>query len=56
MDGAEELLRGFRSVGLTEALYTDARFTRLKWLRHLLDTGRLDGDLRWAELAAGVTA
>ena len=56
VDGAEELLRGFRSVGLTEELYTDARFTRLKWLRHLLDTGRLDGDLRWAELASVVTA
>ncbi len=53
-DGAEELLRGFRSAGLTEALYTDARFTRLKWLRHLLDTGRLDGDLRWAEMTSGV--
>ena len=25
------------------------RFTRLKWLRHLLDSGRLDGNLRWVE-------
>jgi hypothetical protein len=27
----------------------DKRFTRLKWLRHLLDGGRLDGALRWRE-------
>jgi len=47
-DGAHELLRGFREVGLTHEMYTDPRFTRLRWLHHLLDTGRLDGDLRWA--------
>jgi nucleoside-diphosphate-sugar epimerase len=56
VDGAQELLRGFRAVGLTPELYTDRRFTRLKWLRHLLDSGRLDGDLRWAEQPSEVTA
>jgi nucleoside-diphosphate-sugar epimerase len=56
VDGAQELLRGFKAVGLTHELYLDSRFTRLKWLRHLLDTGRLDGDLRWAGLAPEVTA
>jgi nucleoside-diphosphate-sugar epimerase len=56
VEGAQELLRGFRDVGLTHELYMDRRFTRLKWLRHLLDSGRLDGDLRWAEQASGVPA
>jgi len=28
-------------------MFTDRKFTRLTWLRHLLDTGRLDGGLRW---------
>lgn len=45
--GAEELTEAFRSIGLTRATYTDRRFTRLTWLRHLLDTGRLDSSLRW---------
>jgi nucleoside-diphosphate-sugar epimerase len=54
--GAQELLRGFREIGLTHDTYTDRRFTRLKWLRHLLDAGRLDGDLRWTENASEVSA
>jgi len=55
-DGAQELLRGFRAVGLTEELYVDARFTRLRWLRRLLDSGRLDGDLRWVKPDSRVIA
>jgi len=27
----------------------DKRFTRLKWLTHLLDGEKLDGELRWKE-------
>lgn len=46
-DGAEELYQAFKAVGLTEADFADPRFTRLKWLRHLLDSGPLDGSLRW---------
>jgi hypothetical protein len=34
---------------LTAEGLTDARFTRLKWLRHLLETGQLDGNLRWRD-------
>jgi hypothetical protein len=45
--GARELSDGFRSIGLTETTFGDKRFTRLKWLSHLLDTGRLDESLRW---------
>jgi nucleoside-diphosphate-sugar epimerase len=47
-DGARELYDAFRRVGLTHANYTDRRFTRLRWLHHLLDSGRLDDNLRWA--------
>lgn len=46
-DGARELYHAFQSIGLTYADYTDKRFTRLRWLRHLLDTGDLDGSLQW---------
>jgi nucleoside-diphosphate-sugar epimerase len=45
--GAEELYRGFGALGLTYESFTDKKFTRLKWLRHLLDSGQLDSALRW---------
>jgi nucleoside-diphosphate-sugar epimerase len=45
--GAEELYRAFAAIGLTHENFTDKRFTRLKWLRYLLDTGRLDESLYW---------
>ncbi|PIQ84377.1 MAG: NAD-dependent dehydratase [Candidatus Omnitrophica bacterium CG11_big_fil_rev_8_21_14_0_20_63_9] len=45
--GAQELYQAFKGVGLTPDDFTSQRFTRLKWLRHLLETGRLDASLRW---------
>lgn len=45
--GARELYEAFKVVGLTQDDFTDKRFTRLTWLRYLLDTGRLDQSLRW---------
>ncbi len=45
--GAEELYQAYRKAGLTHAGFTDKKFTRLKWLHYLLDSGRLDGSLRW---------
>ena len=50
--GADELLSAFRGIGLTHAQFTDKQFTRLSWLRYLLETGSVDGSLRWNELAA----
>jgi len=32
---------------LTHDDFLDRRFTRLKWLNYLLESGRLDGALRW---------
>jgi nucleoside-diphosphate-sugar epimerase len=45
--GARELYDAFKAIGLTHADFTDKRFTRLRWLRHLLDQRALDGSLRW---------
>jgi nucleoside-diphosphate-sugar epimerase len=45
--GAAELCRQFQELGLSHDDLTDKRFTRLKWLRYLLDTQKLHGALRW---------
>jgi nucleoside-diphosphate-sugar epimerase len=45
--GARELCQAFQARGLTRELFEDRRFTRLKWLRYLLDSGQLNDDLRW---------
>jgi nucleoside-diphosphate-sugar epimerase len=47
--GAAELHDAFKRAGLQHADYTDKKFTRLKWLRYLLESGRLDNSLRWAK-------
>lgn len=47
--GARELARQFRAMGLSSDDLADRRYTRLKWLRYLLDSERLDGALRWRE-------
>lgn len=47
--GAAELYEAFRKVNLQASDFVDKKFTRLKWLRHLLDTKQLDGALRWAK-------
>lgn len=52
-DGAKELYDAFQDIGLTLEDFKNDRFTRLKWLQHLLDTGRLGDSLRWQ--AGGVT-
>ena len=50
--GAQELYDAFRSIHLTRDDFLDRRFTRLKWLRHLLESGRLDHSLRWTTVGA----
>lgn len=45
--GAQELMEAFESIGLSHLEFVDKRFTRIKWLHYLLDTGRLDDSLRW---------
>jgi nucleoside-diphosphate-sugar epimerase len=47
--GARDLYRSFQHIGLQYSDFVDKRFTRLRWLRHLLDTRSLDEALRWRE-------
>jgi nucleoside-diphosphate-sugar epimerase len=47
-DGTRELYEAYRRIGFTAEHLHDKRFTRLSWLRHLLDTQQLDGSLRWS--------
>lgn len=51
--GAGELAGAFRGVGLTYEDFRDKRFTRLGWLKHLLESGTLDGSLRWKDSFTG---
>jgi nucleoside-diphosphate-sugar epimerase len=46
--GAQELYEAFKGVGLKHEDFVDKKFTRLKWLRYLLDSKKLDGALRWS--------
>jgi nucleoside-diphosphate-sugar epimerase len=45
--GARELYDALRTLKLTEVQFRDKHFTRIKWLRHQLETGLLDDSLRW---------
>ncbi len=47
--GASSLASGLQAAGLTREMYEGDRFVRLRWLRHLLDSGRLDQSLRWSQ-------
>ena len=45
--GARELYDTFKARGLTKEEFESRRYTRLKQLRHLLETGALSEKLRW---------
>ncbi len=45
--GAVELRQALQSISFTFADLTGDRFIRLKWLRHLLNTGELQRNLHW---------
>jgi nucleoside-diphosphate-sugar epimerase len=45
--GARELYHAFKAQRLTHESFIDKKFTRLKWLRYLLESGQLDASLRW---------
>jgi nucleoside-diphosphate-sugar epimerase len=50
--GAGELLEACVELELKEADLESRTYIRLKQLRHLLDTGELDGTLRWKKAVA----
>jgi nucleoside-diphosphate-sugar epimerase len=45
--GVRECRSEFGEIGLDAATFEDRRYTRLKQIRHLLDHGLIDGNLRW---------
>ena len=47
--GAAELYEAFKRAGLKHSDFVDKKFTRLKWLRYLIESGRLDNSLRWSK-------
>ncbi len=46
-EGARQLYETLKTVDLTHKDFEGRRYIRVKWLSHLLDTGRLDNSLRW---------
>jgi nucleoside-diphosphate-sugar epimerase len=50
--GAAELIEAYRATGLDLAVFEGPRYTRLKRLRELLESGALDRELRWQAAAA----
>jgi nucleoside-diphosphate-sugar epimerase len=51
-EGARDLYEIFKRIGLTHEQFVDKRFTRLKWIQHLLKSEQVDASLRWRETAA----
>jgi nucleoside-diphosphate-sugar epimerase len=47
--GAQELADTFTKIELTHDEYLDPRFTRLRWLNHLMESGALDPSLHWTD-------
>jgi nucleoside-diphosphate-sugar epimerase len=45
--GAAELIAAYRQEGLTKEQFDGRMYVRLRQLRHLIDQGALDADLRW---------
>jgi len=51
-NGALDLVERLKAVALTGEQFNGKHFIRLKWLKHLLDSGRLDSNLRWVSVGA----
>jgi len=47
--GAEQLLRLFERIDMTEEVFQFRTFTRLKQLEHLIRTHQIDGSFFWTE-------
>jgi len=54
--GASQLYDAFNEIGLTHSQFSDKRFTRLSWLRHLIESRAVDESLRWTEFSTRVSA
>lgn len=51
-DGIQDLLTVYQRIGLTKATFTNRPFTRLKQLRHLLETNQVSEELYWQKSVA----
>jgi nucleoside-diphosphate-sugar epimerase len=49
--GARKLAAGLQAAGLTRDMYEGNQFVRLRWLQHLIESGRLDRSLHWSDAA-----
>jgi hypothetical protein len=47
LEGARELYAAYRAAGMRAEDFQGRKFTRLKQLKYLIGTGRLDDSLRW---------
>jgi nucleoside-diphosphate-sugar epimerase len=54
--GAKELYDAYRAVGLRSEDLQNGRYTRLRQIRQLLDSGQLDASLHWSRQAAAVNS
>jgi nucleoside-diphosphate-sugar epimerase len=50
--GARQLHGVFQRIGMAESTFRFRGFTRLSQLRHLMETGQIDRELRWQPLSA----
>jgi nucleoside-diphosphate-sugar epimerase len=46
--GAQELYAAMRSVGMTHDYFVSSKFMRIKRIKELIDSGQMQGALRWA--------
>jgi nucleoside-diphosphate-sugar epimerase len=53
-NGARELYESLKNLGVDTAIFRSDRFTRLKWLDHLLKSQTLDDNLRWRTSAEAI--
>jgi nucleoside-diphosphate-sugar epimerase len=49
VSGARDLRDDLVAAGVTYEDYASDRFVRLRWLNHLMETGKLDHSLRWTD-------
>jgi nucleoside-diphosphate-sugar epimerase len=52
--GVQQLRARFEQIGMSEELFRDRHFTRLRQLEHLQQSGQVDDRLFWTEKAAVV--
>jgi nucleoside-diphosphate-sugar epimerase len=51
-NGALDLAERLKAASLTPEQFQGKHFVRLRWINHLLDSGKLDSSLRWASVGA----